>query len=324
MASTTIRHVRSRGSAAVVIATGAVTVAYFVLSIANQSYVADAVALAAAAAMGVAVARHRPDPLVAWVLLALGTLLLAGGDILYGTQQPVPSPADMLYISAYPLLGLGVVALARSTIRIRREPMFAEAVLVAAAIAVIAMVFLIVPAGQRDGAGAATKAVAVGYPLMDLGLLAIVVRPLRSDGRRRAAFALLAIGIGLRLVADVIYLFSDFGFAYSVGNPADAAWLLSYGFVAAAALHPSLAERTVRSGPSVATEATTPVRITNRNDAQAIRLREILSLAGMMLLGLAVVALFPATSWRSADLVLLAGTYGSIGGLLLLTSLVRA
>jgi hypothetical protein len=322
MSTATIRA-SSRASTTALIAAGAVTIGYFLLSVDVQSVVADGVAVAAAAAMGIAVARHRPDPLIAWILLALGTLLLAGGDILYGTQQPVPSPADMLYISAYPLLGIGVVTLARSTIRIRREPLLVEAVLVAAAIAVVAMVFLIVPAGQRDGAGAATKAVAIGYPLMDLGLLAIVARPLRTDGRRRTALALLASGIGLRLVADTIYLFSNFGFAYSVGHPADAAWLLSYGFFAAAALHPTLIEAPRQGVPFSAGTEPQVVRITRHQDAESIRLREILSLAGIMLLGLAAIALFPATAWRSADLVLLAGTYGSIGCILLLTSFVR-
>ena len=80
---------------------GVATLAYFFLPIGVQSILYDVVAVAAAAAMFAGIAWNLPEPRFAWTLLALGVLLWAGGDIVFGTSQPVPSLADMFYISAY-------------------------------------------------------------------------------------------------------------------------------------------------------------------------------------------------------------------------------
>ena len=102
---------------------GAATPVYYFLPIETQSLVNNVIAVASAVVMFAGIVWNRPTPRFAWVLLASGVLLFAAGDIAYGTSQPVPSPADMLYVSAYPLLGLGLLALARARLRVRTTPL---------------------------------------------------------------------------------------------------------------------------------------------------------------------------------------------------------
>lgn len=81
------------------------TLAYFRMTTDVQSLVYDGIAVSAAVGMFAGVVWIRPEPRFAWMLVSFGILAMAVGDIVYGTSQPVPSPADMLYISAYLLMG---------------------------------------------------------------------------------------------------------------------------------------------------------------------------------------------------------------------------
>src|SRR6266508_6129263 len=81
------------------------TAGYFFLTEAQQSILYDAIGVAAALIMFVGVWTNRAEPLAAWVLLPLGVMTLAVGDIVYGTYQRVPSLADMMYVSGHAVLG---------------------------------------------------------------------------------------------------------------------------------------------------------------------------------------------------------------------------
>ncbi len=310
---------------------GVATLAYFFLPIGVQSILYDVVAVAAAAAMFAGIAWNLPEPRFAWTLLALGVLLWAGGDIVFGTSQPVPSLADMFYISAYPLLALGLVGLARTTAGGRNESTLTDAVVVAAGVGVVTMVFLVVPAGQTRGVTLAARVVSLGYPLMDLGLLAILVRPARAAVARRGVFGLLGTALVLRVVADTGYALMNFGTTYTVGNAADAAWLLSYACFGAAVLHPLLGDRDVPapagSSAGVSAVAGQPqarVGAVVIAPTQVVRLRVVLAWAGLMLLVLSGSALLMAASWRAPDVMFLAGAYGTTGSLMLIASSIRS
>ena len=105
--------------ASLVVVAGCVAV-YFPLSPNTQNVVFNTVAVVAAGAMFVGLVRNRAVPRFAWMLLSAGTLLMAVGDIVFGTSQPVPSVADMLYVSAYVALTIGVVGLVRGPSPTRR------------------------------------------------------------------------------------------------------------------------------------------------------------------------------------------------------------
>jgi hypothetical protein len=107
----------------------------------------------------------------------------------------------------------------------------------------VAFVFLTLPAGREPGVGAITRAVALGYPLMDLVLLVPLVGLLRIPRTRMSPLLMLAGALALTLVADADYAWMGWGTTYSIGDAADAIWLLAYGCFGAAMLHPSSARQ---------------------------------------------------------------------------------
>ena len=315
-----------------VAAVGGVVAVYFFLQLAAQNVLFDAVAVAAAGVMFVGVVRNRAEPRFAWTLLAAGTMLMALGDIVFGTSQPVPSVADMLYVSAYVALSLGFVGLLKSEFQARREPSALDAITLAAGVAIMGILLLIVPAAHPDGVGLAAKAVSLGYPSIDLILLIVVFKLAHRNTARRAVFLLLAAGLLFRLVADGGYALSNFGTTYVEGNPADAFWLLSYAFFGAALLHPAVAR--ARMDPSstwtprleLASDKEPQVhpRAASVIQSQAIRFRSILALAGSILLVLAGGMLLLAASWRAPEILLVSGAYGGSGMLILIASAITS
>ena len=67
-------------------------------------------------------------------LIAFGILAFAGGDIAYGTYKPVPSVADMLYLTGYALLGAGMVSLLSGRVVRRQRSALVDGAAVATAI----------------------------------------------------------------------------------------------------------------------------------------------------------------------------------------------
>jgi signal transduction histidine kinase len=238
--------VRLRSPALLYLCAGAVlTGVYFVLPHgAAQSSVYDGFGVATAVAIGVGVWRYRPDARLPWVLFALGNLCLAIGDIIGSLQSepPVPSAADWVYLSAYPLLAAGLVLLLVRAGAHYRLAALGEALIFSCAFALVQWVYivdLIV-----DGSGSLTeRAVSAAYPTMDVLLLAALAGFFVTAAWRTPAFLLLVAGVVPLLVADEIY----YGFTantYQAGNYLDAGWLLSYTLWGAAALHLSMRELT--------------------------------------------------------------------------------
>jgi hypothetical protein len=325
MASHAQRGIPVAWSRSFLVVAGLTTIGYFFLATGAQSILYDGIALGAAGAMFAGVAVSRPQPLSAYVLLATGVLLLGIGDILYGISQPVPSLADVLYVTAYPLIGLGLMGLVRRRQPIESRSPLIEAMVVAVGIGVIAMALLLVPSGDSESLGYLTPAVALGYPLMDVALIAILVRALRSDTERRVPFLLIGLALVSLLVADVGYVLLDFGTGYAVGEALDIAWLLAYVCFGAALLNPPIiregfARYSGKAGPSA---PPSPKQVPGSRSwaatamSQGLRFRMLLMWTGRLLLGLMVFALIGAVSWQSPHLVALAGAYGGTGILII-------
>lgn len=321
------RQVPKAWSIGFVAAVGALVPLYFFLPTGTQSLVSDGVAVVAAGAMFFGAIRNRAHPRFAWILLASGMSLMAAGDIVFGISQPVPSVADMLYVSAYVALTLGVVGLIRSEMPTRRESSRLDAIVVAAGVAMMGMLLLIVPAAHPDGVGMAAQVVSLGYPVIDVILLVALFKLVRRDTARRTNLALLAAGLLLQVFADVGYALSQYGTTYVAGDPADAFWLLSYACFAAALLHPAVAGVTEPSSiwtprsdfptggePEVYAQAASLIQ------SQALRFRRILAVAGVILMVLAGGTLLIAVSWHAPEISLVSGAYGGSGVLILIAS----
>jgi hypothetical protein len=343
---------------------GIATVVFFFLPTEGQSLLDNAIAVSAAVAMFAGIAWNRPEPRFAWVLVALGIVLFAAGDIAFGSSAPVPSVADMFYVSAYPLLGLGLLALARSRLPGPNGSPAFDALLVTAGVAVVTLVILLVPAGQERGVGTITRLVSIGYPAMDLVLLGVMARPVRLAAARGLPCILTGLALLLRLVGDTGYALQDYGTAYTLGNALDACWLLSFACFGAALLHPAVSREGALARPSGSAWTTVPAftrvagiepddssvvlrGVTGRPVViagvaalpaagelvaegawvavtQSVRFRLILVWSSLMLLSLAGMALLVAFAWQAPDVVVLAGAYGITGSLTFIASAIRS
>jgi hypothetical protein len=309
-----------------------VVAAYFFLPIGTKNWVFNVVAVATAAVMFVGIVKHRAAPRFAWILVAAGMLLMAIGDIVFGTNQPVPSVADMLYVSAYVALTLGVVGSIRSEFPSRRQSSAVDAVILAAGVAIMGVLFLVVPAAHPDGAGLAAQAVSLGYPAIDLILLAMLFKPAHRRNGRQIVYFLIAAGLLLRLIADTGYALAHYGTTYVAGDPADAFWLLSYALFGAALLHPSVGRATMepaslwtpRDDFAIDQEPEVYAQAASIIQSQSLRFRRILALGGGILMALAAITLLLAVSWHAPEISLVSGAYGGSGMLILIASAITS
>ena len=139
------------------------------------------------------------------------------------------------------------------------------------------------------------------------------------------------------LLADIAFALEGFGTTYSLGDPADAAWMLSYALMGAALLHPSLIPQAPRPPlkfrpmppgwvpPSPPAAPTSPASATapTITQTQVLRYRVVLTWTGLALLALGGLGLLLAAGWNAPDLVMLAAAFGGMGSVILLSSAVR-
>jgi diguanylate cyclase len=156
------------------------------------------------AAVAVVLRRGRSRHLV-W--LTAGLALTVVGDLVYDlvvTADSTTSIADVLYLSSYPCMAIGTMALVRR----RRLPGLREAVLDGGAMGLAALLlawqFLVVDAGLASGPFV-DRLVNAAYPVSDALLAGLVAVLVFAPGRRSRAATLLGVHVLLTLVADVMY-----------------------------------------------------------------------------------------------------------------------
>jgi hypothetical protein len=295
------------------------TVAYFFVPEHRQVIAYDLIGLAAAGAMFAGLKANRAEPRGAWTLVASGVLTLVGGDIAFGFYERIPSVADMLYVSGYAVIGIGLIELVRRGAPDRERSGLVDAAAIATAVLVASLLFLAI--AHSENIGLLARVVAISYPLMDLILFGIVVRVALTSEGSRICYRLLGIGFLLMMVADIGYMLQDFGTRYSAGSVLDAGWLLSYVFFGAALLHPSI--RPVETRAASTSRARSSPRqpsYASGTAVQALRIRRVLGSTGLMALGVGALALLAGVGWRASEVILMAGMYGTIGSLMVIGS----
>ncbi len=179
-----------------------------------------------------------------WYSIALGNLCFVLGDSVYDLYQfvlhrptPFPSAADALYLAGYPFLIVGVVRLTRGRSRWSdaRES-YADAAIITCGALALSWHFLMASYAHDASSTTFGKFIALLYPVMDLGVLYIVVRGLLFRRDKSLPLKLLAAAMGFMLVADFLYDLLSLHGAYVTGSPVDAGWLISYTLIGVAAL----------------------------------------------------------------------------------------
>jgi signal transduction histidine kinase len=227
-----------------------VTVAYFTAaggSVDARAAIYQAMGVAATVAVLAGVWVHRPSKNRPWLLFAGGLLLWSGGDAYWnsyqwilGKEAPYPSPADGLYIAAYPLLAIGVLTLMRGWGRAQLRDVL-DGAIVSVSAAVVIWVLLIGPLERGSSLSALGTATSLGTTVGDILVLAAIAQLIMSR-RRTSNLALRVIGasIALTLISDYVYAYLNIHSGYTSGMLVDAGWLLGYTLFGAAALHPSM------------------------------------------------------------------------------------
>ena len=199
------------------------------------------------AAILVGVWRNRPTRPLAWYLLAVAYLVLTAASAVWYPYAlwtrallSYPSIADGLFLCGYVILLVGLVALLRGRSAGRDEAGLLDAAIIASGMGVLAWVYLIQPQLTSSTLSRTGRATTIAYPLVDILLVGVLARMAFAPCVRRAAFWLLSLGLAAQLAADGIYAAAALKGTFTFGSGALPFDVLSWGFVGAAALHPSM------------------------------------------------------------------------------------
>jgi len=227
-----------------VLATGA----YFLIpSASTQVALRPLFTLAALGAAVAGILMHRPKRPLAWYLIASAIMMFVLGIVVYvyyeitTGEAPNVSVGDAFLIGSYAFAAAGLLLFQRRRLA-RDRASTIDPIIVAVGVGMLAWVFLMRPTLENESLSLIARLVSVAYPLMDVLLLAVVVRMLLVPGRRPFAYYPLVAGLVCTLAFDAAYTATLLAGTYRVGSPVDALELLFMVLMGTAALHPSMTE----------------------------------------------------------------------------------
>src|SRR5215213_4775006 len=185
------------------------------------------------------------------VLLGLGILSWVLGQALFTYYEwalrqppPLPSLADIAYLSVYPFFLLGILLLPARPVPVASGTRIAlDGLMIMTAAVTFSWYFILGPVMQQGTETTLAKAVATAYPLADIVLIACLVI-LASRPEEQALLPtvrLLALGLILIVVADSNFAYWSLHDAYATGTLPDVGWSLGYMLVALGAFAARLA-----------------------------------------------------------------------------------
>jgi len=225
---------------------GAIATALYLLGPTTVLY--DAIGASCVAAILVGVRINRPAKALPWYLMAAGQGAWVAGDLFYDLPDLVrtnPPASDLAYLTAYPLLIVGLAVLVHSRRPTRDTPGLIDSAIVMLGLGLLSWVLVADPIVDDASIAWVDRAIAAAYPAGDILLLALVVRLVSVPGSRSPSFRLLVAALIPLITADTV-------FAMEIGSSdtrvLDVMWLGSYLLWGAAALHPTMAQLSTPSG----------------------------------------------------------------------------
>jgi serine phosphatase RsbU (regulator of sigma subunit) len=185
------------------------------------------------------------------ILLGLGILSWVLGQTIFTYYEwvlrqppPLPSIADVGFLSVYPFFLLGILLLPARPVPIASRTRIAlDGLMIMTAAVTFSWYFVLGPVMQQGTETTLAKVVATAYPLADIVLIACLVILASRPGERtlRPAIRLLALGLILIVVADSNFAYWSLHDAYATGTLPDVGWSLGYMLVALGAFAARLA-----------------------------------------------------------------------------------
>jgi diguanylate cyclase (GGDEF)-like protein/PAS domain S-box-containing protein len=228
-----------------VLATGA----YFLLPTQSAQYLLRFLVVGSTSAAFVAgIVIHRPKRPLPWYVLGFAFLMPVLGSLTYvyylavlGVEPPRASVADAFFIATY--LCVAAALLVFQSRRLARDQASTiDPIIVAVGVGMLAWVFLMKPYATDQSLPVLERLVLTTYPLMDVVLLAVVVRMLLVRGERPFSYYAMVTGLVSLLTFDAAYAATTQIGTYQNGNPIDALEILSFVFAGVAVLHPSMVD----------------------------------------------------------------------------------
>ena len=176
---------------------------------------------------------------VAWSLIGAGVLFWGIGEVVWKIQAsageiPYPGIADFFYVAGYPLIFAGVIALPY----LRPGPFERIRLAIDATAGTLSLAVVMWVAYLHDVVAVGTDPIEtflnVGYPLGDVLLVTalMILAMRRSEQRLDLRILLVAGGVALTAVADLIFSLQVAAETYVEWGWLDGMWLLSYGMLA--------------------------------------------------------------------------------------------
>jgi PAS domain S-box-containing protein len=218
---------------------------------------------ASQAPVGTAVTRGRR-----WapVLLGLGILSWVLGQAIFtyyewalGQPPPLPSIADVGYLSVYPFLLLGILLLPARPVPVASRTRIAlDGLMIMTGAVTFSWYFILGPVMQQGSETTLAKAVSSAYPLADIVLIAclIILASRPEEHTLLPAVSLLALGLTLIVVADSNFAYWSLHDAYATGTLPDVGWSLGYMLVGLGAFAARLATAPGEPGDTPSTAST--------------------------------------------------------------------
>jgi diguanylate cyclase (GGDEF)-like protein/PAS domain S-box-containing protein len=173
-------------------------------------------------------------------MFVLGIIAFVYYEVTLG-KTPFPSVADVFFLASYPCAAFALLLFQNRRLT-RDRASIVDPIIVAVGVGMLAWVFLMRPYVADLSLSSAQRLVSVAYPLMDVLLLAVVVRMLLVRGKRPFAYYPLVAGVLCTLAFDVSYTISTLEGTYQTGGLVDAFEMLFLVLFGTAALHPSMTE----------------------------------------------------------------------------------
>src|SRR3712207_5963938 len=185
------------------------------------------------------------------ILLGLGIVSWVLGQALFTYYEwalreapPLPSLADVGYLSVYPFLLLGILLLPARPVPVASRTRIAlDGLMIITAAVTFSWYFVLGPIMQQGNETTLAKAVSTAYPLADIVLIVCLVILASRPGQHalRPAVRLLALGLTLIVVADTNFAYWSLHDTYATGTLPDVGWSLGYMLVALGAFAARLA-----------------------------------------------------------------------------------
>ena len=170
----------------------------------------------------------------AWSLIGVGTLCWAGGDTYWTlklshlSSPPVPSWADLGYLSFCPLAFAGILALVRRRASGAPRTLVADAFAAALAVGSLSAAVVVQPVLAHAAGGALAVATNMAYPVSDLLLLGLIVGATAlGNWRLNHTWLLLAASVIVFWIADSLYLVTDASGTYQLSAWFNPLWYWS-------------------------------------------------------------------------------------------------